>query len=129
MTSSRLYVLGARQRRLIVKDQEEWNLYESALILDLDLDTGSVQTVVEYKSPPEVRAGEHSSSIFKAGTLTEDRLYACTSTEILVFQLPQFRVVNYVSLPCFNDVHHVTFDGEGNFLVANTGLDMVVKTS
>lgn len=59
MTSSRLYVLGARQRRLILKGQEEWNLYDSALILDVDLDTGLVQTAVDYKSPPEVIADEN----------------------------------------------------------------------
>ena len=55
------------------------------------------------------------------------KLYACTSTEVLVFEVPGFRRIGYVSLPCFNDLHHVTPTRDGNLLVANTGLDMVVK--
>jgi hypothetical protein len=122
-----LYVLGARQRKLLVKSEEEWNLYESALILRLDSDTGKVRTCVEYKSPAEVRANENSSNVFKAGTLVGNTLYACTSTEVLIFSLPEFKQIGYISLSCFNDVHHVTPSQDGNLLVASTGLDMVVK--
>src|SRR5579863_1128483 len=122
-----LYVLGARQRKLFLKHEEEWNLYESALILHLDTETGEVRTCVEYKSPPPARANEHSSVVFKSGTLAGDILYACTSTEVLIFKLPQFERIGYISLPCFNDVHHVTLSRDGNLLAASTGLDMVVK--
>ena len=122
-----LYVLGGKQRRLLLKAEEEWNLYESALILELDTTSGAVQTCVEYRSPIEVRAHEHSSSIFKSGTLVNDTLYACTNTEILVYKLPQFEQINYISLPCFNDVHHVTPASDGTLLVVSTGLDMVVR--
>jgi hypothetical protein len=122
-----LYVLGARQRNLLVKSEEEWNLYESALILRLDTETGEVRTCVEYQSPAEARAHDNSSNVFKAGTLIGNTLYACTSTEVLIFQLPEFKQIGYVSLPCFNDVHHVTPSSDGNLLAASTGLDMVVK--
>ncbi|MGA9041787.1 MAG: hypothetical protein WB421_14740 [Terriglobales bacterium] len=124
-----LYVLGARQRKLLVKSEEEWNLYESALILRLDTETGKVRTCVEYQSPAEARANENSSNVFKAGTLVGNTLYACTSTEVLIFKLPEFKQTGYISLPCFNDVHHVTPSADGNLLVASTGLDMVVKFS
>ncbi len=122
-----LYVLGARQRKLLVKSEEEWNLYETALMLRLDTKTGEVRTCVEYQSPAEARANENSSNVFKAGTLVGDTLYACTSTEVLIFKLPGFERIGYISLPCFNDVHHVTPSADGNLLVASTGLDMVVK--
>ena len=122
-----LYVLGARQRKLFLRKEEEWNLYESALILHLDTCTGEVRTCVEYKSPLEATASEHSSSVFKSGTLVGDTLYTCTSTEVLIFKLPEFRLIGHVSLPCFNDLHHVTPTPDGNMLVANTGLDMVLK--
>jgi hypothetical protein len=122
-----LYLLGARQRSLLVKSEEEWNLYESALILHLDTETGKVKTCVEYQSPVEARANENSSNVFKAGTIVGDTLYVCTSTEVLIFKLPNFEKIGYISLPCFNDVHHVTPSFDGNLLVANTGLDMVVK--
>lgn len=122
-----LYLLGARQRKLLVKNEEEWNLYEAALILQVDTETGRVRTCVEYNSPPQARANEQSSNIFKAGTLVGNTLYTCTSTEVLIFQLPEFKQIGYVSLPCFNDLHHVTPTTEGNLLVASTGLDMVIE--
>jgi hypothetical protein len=122
-----LYLLGGRQRKLLLKREEEWNLYEAALILHLDTGTSKVRTCVEYKSPPEARASENSSMVFKSGTLVGNTLYACTSTEVIIFKLPEFERVGYISLPCFNDVHHVAPTCDGNFLVASTGLDMVVK--
>ncbi|MCU1299612.1 MAG: hypothetical protein JWO91_3890 [Acidobacteriaceae bacterium] len=124
---SGLYLLGARQRSLLVKSEEEWNLYESALILRLDTESGEIERCVEYKSPIEARPNENSSNVFKAGTIVGDTLYACTSTEVLIFKLPEFKRIEYISLPCFNDVHHVTPSADGNLLVASTGLDMVVK--
>ncbi len=111
----------------LLKSEEEWNLYESALILKLNTESGAVETCVEHKTRGEARAQEHSSSIFKSGTLVGDILYACTNTEILVFKVPQFQLVNYVSLPCFNDVHHVTPSCDGSLLAVSTGLDMVVR--
>jgi hypothetical protein len=126
---SSLYVLGAKQRKSVLKREEEWQLYESALILEIDPETGTARTRIEYKTPPEARANGHSSIMFKAGTLIGNRMYACTSTEVLVFELPAFKIVNYISLPCFNDLHHVIPDKDGNLIVASTGLDMVVKVT
>jgi hypothetical protein len=47
----------------------------------------------------------------------------------MVYDLPQFRRTAYISLPRFNDLHHVRPTPEGNLLVANTGLDMVVEVT
>lgn len=124
---SRLYVLGARQRKLLLKKEEEWNLYEAALILELDTESKAVRTCVEYTSPPEARAHEHSSCVFKSGTLVGNILYACTSTEVMIFRIPSFEKINYISLPCFNDLHHVAPTSDGALVAAVTGLDMVVK--
>lgn len=124
---SGLYILGARQKRFFLKKEEEWNLYESAVILHWNPETGAVRTCVEYKSPADARANDNSSVVFKAGTIVGDILYTCTSTEVLLFRLPGFEQLGYVSLPCFNDLHHVTPTRDGNLLVASTGLDMVFK--
>jgi hypothetical protein len=124
-----LYALGARQRNLVIKNEDEWNLYESALILELDPESGDVRTCVEYKSPTEARAHERSSIVFKAGTIVGNRVYSCTATEVLIFNVPDFQQAGYVSLPALNDVHHVTPTSDGNLLIANTGLDMVIKCS
>jgi len=126
---AKLYLLGARQRRLLLKQEMEWSLYEAALILQLDTESGRVCPCVEYKTPAEARATEDSSIVFKSGTLAGDTLYVCTSTEVLIFKVPAFQQVGYVSIPCFNDLHHVVPAQDGALLVANTGLDMVVKVS
>jgi hypothetical protein len=124
---ARLYVLGARQKKQLLKREEEWNLYEAALILELDSETGQAKTRVEYKTPENARSTDKASHVFKAGTLRDRTLYTCTSTEVLIFRLPEFEQIGYVSLPTFNDVHHVTPASDGNLLAVSTGLDMVIK--
>lgn len=124
---SSLYLLGGKQRDLRFVGAEEWDLYESALILKLDVATGDVRTCVEYKSPGDARPHEHSACLFKSGSLVGDVLYACTNTEILVFRLPAFEQLNYITLPCFNDLHHVTPCRDGSLLVVSTGLDLVAR--
>lgn len=122
-----LYLLGGRQRKLLFKHEEEQRLYEAALILRLDTSAETVSVEVEYKSPPEARASEESSHVFKSATLVGNKLHVCTSTEVLIFEVPGFKRIGYVSLPCFNDIHHVMPTRDGHLAVANTGLDMVVK--
>jgi hypothetical protein len=122
-----LYVLGGKQNRHVLKNNEEWNLYDGALVLSIDTETGAVSKCFEYQSPRETKANDNSSVLFKSGTLIADRLYACTSTEVLVLKLPEFQVLHYVSLPCFNDLHHVIPGHDGSLLAVVTGLDMVVR--
>ena len=124
---SSLYILGGRQRKPTLNMPEEWNQYEAALVLEVDTRTGSAQVRSEYETPPAARATDRSSVLFKAGALLGDKMYTCTSTEVLVYDLPKFTVVNYVSLPCFNDLHHVVPDSVGNLLVTSTGLDLIVN--
>jgi hypothetical protein len=121
-----LYVLGGQQRKHHV---DEWHQYRKGLILRLDAETGAAETCVEYVSPPEACAADEPAILFKAGTLAGDKLFACTSTEVLVYEVPSFKLVGYVSLPCFNDLHHVCPTAEGTIIVANTGLDMVVEVT
>ncbi len=78
---AQLYVLGGKQRKLTLKQEEEWNLYESALIFKVDTESGAVEMCVEYKTPADARAHKDSSSIFKSGALVGETLYACTNTE------------------------------------------------
>ena len=128
----KLYVLGGRQRKPGLKEttyENEWCMYESALILEVDTNSGAVRTCVEYQSPPEARAGDRPGAHFHSGALIGNTLYTCTTTEVLVYQVPDFTQIGYVSLPCFNDVHHTTVASDGNLLVVSTGLDMVVKIS
>jgi hypothetical protein len=45
----------------------------------------------------------------------------------MILKLPECIVECCVSLPCFNVLHHVRPTSEGNLLVVNTGLDMVLE--
>jgi hypothetical protein len=123
-----LYVTGGQQRQRLIRTEEEWNLYEKALILEVNVAEESARVCAEYRSPPEAcPSNETPSFLFKTGTRFENIFYVCTGTEVLVYELPSFKRVGYVSLPCFNDLHHVAREANGNLLVANTGLDMVVE--
>jgi hypothetical protein len=104
----------------------EWRQYEKALVLRVDPDTRGAEKAIEYVSPSEV-CPEHPSVVFKAGTLTEDRLYLCTQTEAFVYRRADLSVEHYITLPLFNDLHHIAPSGRGTLLVAVTGLDMVVE--
>ena len=125
---SSLYILGGRQRKALMQSPtKEWLWYEAALILEVDVESGQVQTRVEYETPTHSRSGEKSSINFHCGTLVGDLLYTCTMTEVLIYKVPQFERIGYLSLPCFSDLHHVAPAADGNLLVVNTGLDMVMK--
>ena len=123
-----LYVTGGKQRPVGLRHPEEWVLFERGVILRVDPESGSVDRCVDYVSPSEVCA-EGSSITFEGGVLAGDTLYTCTRTEALVYRLPEFSLLARVSLPCFNDVHHVRPTKEGNLMVTSTGLDMVVEVT
>jgi hypothetical protein len=102
-----------------------WKQYEKAIMLTVDWETGEVARVVEYVSPEEVIASKESNILFKAGSIVGNLVYVCTETEVIAYDIDTFKPVKYVSLPCFNDLHHVDVIGD-NLFVASTGLDMVV---
>ena len=124
-----LYVTGGRQRvgRPLTASATDWYEYQQGLILEVVPETGEVSRRVEYVSPPAACAEENPQILFKSGTVLDDRLYICTQTELLIYTLPEFRQAGYISLPCFNDLHHVRPTPAGTLLVANSGLDMVLE--
>lgn len=123
-----VYVIGGRQRedRSLRDLGEGWYGYAAGLILRVAPE--GVDVVLEYESRPDACA-PGDPVLFKAATRVGDRLYCCTQTEVVVFALPTFDEVGYVSLPRFNDVHHVAPGSNGTLLVANSGLDTVVETN
>jgi hypothetical protein len=127
--ATRLYVGGGQQRTLrgLTADMDSWYEYQKAVLLDIDTATGKANVALEYVSPADVSPAESPAILFKSGTLVGDRLYACTQTEVMVYSVPSFKRLTYISLPFFNDVHHVRPTPDGTLLVADTGLDMVVE--
>jgi hypothetical protein len=121
-----VYVTGARQRARI---GAEWQAYDEAVVLRVHLASRSIERFFTYTSPPEVCAHPNPSIVFKCGSISDQRLLLCTETEVFSLDLKTKQLFDYISLPCFNDVHHSLMIGEGQYLVANTGLDMVLEVS
>lgn len=122
-----LYVLGGAQRPVFKDTQQEWFLFEKALVVRVDLETGASRVCLTHESPLEARADQQSSVLFKSGMVAGNRLYTCTSTEVLIYQVPDFKLLHYLSLPFFNDLHHVAPTPHGTLMLAVTGLDMVAE--
>jgi hypothetical protein len=126
---SEIYVTGGELRRSLFRPLKEWQSSRKAVIIRFDPETKSSRMLVNYASPPEVCAQDLPAILFKSASLAGGKLYTCTSTEVLVYSVPDFRLLHYVSLPCFNDLHHVCPTHEGNLLVVSTGLDLVVEVT
>ena len=120
-------VLGGKNRADSL-GKPEWTLFELAIAMLVDVESGTVQRFIEYESPPDVTGpGDTRAVLFKAGSLCDGRLYLCTQTEVLVYSFPDAEMQRYLTLPCFNDLHHVRPAENGNLYVVSTGLDMVFE--
>lgn len=131
MKLNSLYVVGGQQRSLrpLHAGTQRWYKYQKGVVLQVHLPGHEITRVHEYVSPAHVCAAENPAILFKSGTLIDDTLYLCTQTEVLIYRLPDFTLLHYISLPRFNDVHHVRPTKRGTLLVVNTGLDMVVEVN
>src|SRR5512138_1027523 len=116
-----LYVIGGRQRtpRPLSAGNGNWNGYDEGVILRIQPATGESQECVSYVPPLEVYSPENSAITFQAGAIKDNVLYVCTQTEVLLYRLPGFEKIGYLSLPIFNDLHHVRPTPTGNLLIAN----------
>lgn len=123
-----LLLLGGRQRGSAVAGSE-WHYYDKAVALAVSMDGKSCRQVLEHVTPPHLCADVEPSITFKAGTVHDGLRYACTQTELMIYRLADWSVQEQISLPCFNDVHHVIPTSTGTLLAANTGLDRVVEVS
>jgi len=124
-----IYVVGGQVRQNVFRKLEEWQSCDLGRIIRLALEAKKSTSCVEYVSPAEACPDGTSAILFKSAYLDGNTLYACTSTEVLIYELPDFRRTGYISLPCFNDVHHVCPTGRGTLAVAVTGLDLVVEVT
>src|SRR4051812_33460707 len=123
-----LLVIGGRQRgeRSLLDVSHNWYGYGQGVIVRID--GSGVSTTLEYTSRP----GSHGADdpvLFKSATRHGDRLYCCTQTEVIVYSIPDMGEVAYISLPIFNDVHHVVPSPSGTLFVAVSGLELVVEVT
>jgi hypothetical protein len=119
-----IFVVGGEQRG-VPHWTKEWKLYKKALVAKVA--NGRAERVLEYETPAEYCADDAPSIVFKAASIHGDRAYLCTQTEVLICDFPSFTVRKVVSLPFFNDLHHVAVAPDGRLFVAVTGLDAVAE--
>jgi hypothetical protein len=120
---SPLWIVGGEQRG-VPHWTREWRLYKKAVVVKAE--SGRLERVLEYVSPPE-HCPNVPCIVFKAASIKGDRAYLCTQTEILLCDFPSFTIQKIISLPIFNDVHHVAVATDGRLFVAVTGLDAVAE--
>ena len=107
---------------------KEWNNGISGIILEYDTITKKVCEKINYKTPEKYRPTKDYSISFKSGSIHNKKLYITTLTEILIFSLPDYNMIDRISLKLFNDLHHVIYYKRNLFIVV-TGLDIVLKYS
>ena len=124
-----LLVTGGEQRRPrpLAAASGHWYKYARGYLLEVDPTSGSVTTRLSYESPPDAVSDDEPAILFKQGTLVDGVMYLTTQTEVIVYSYPELEVLHYISLPQFNDVHHVRPSGNGTLLVVNTGLDQLLE--
>lgn len=123
----RFLLVGGKLKPNVI-GQPEWTHYEKALVAKCEAPSGRSEVLLEYLTPPAACAvADDPSILFKAATVHEQELFLCTQTEVLIHRLPDLQRTHYISLPCFNDVHHVRPTPQGTLLIAVTGLDLVVE--
>src|SRR5215216_6784604 len=100
-----LYVVGGRQRtpRPLSAGNGNWNGYDEGVVLRINPATQQWEECVSYVSPPEVYSPGEVAITFQAGAIQDGLMYICTQTEVLIFELPSFKQISYLSLPFFND--------------------------
>jgi hypothetical protein len=119
-----IWVVGGEQRG-VPHWTREWKLYKKALVTKVA--GGRAERVLEYETPAAHCAEDTPSIVFKAASIRGDRAYLCTQTEVLICDFPSFAIRDVISLPCFNDLHHVAVAPDGRLFVAVTGLDAVAE--
>lgn len=122
---TRVFATGGRQRGSRFVRREEWNNFSTALLVELDTETGVSRVCLEYESPPGRCPERDPSHVFKAASWDGDRLLLCTQTEVLVYDPAAGRIERSISHPWFNDVHHVA-RLRGQLHVVSTGLDALL---
>jgi hypothetical protein len=127
-----LYAVGGHQASPVLDDAPSEGYearYDRGVIVGIDLSRPSMARLVEYETPPQFRPDDEASILFKSASLDGELLYVPTQTEVLIYRRPTFALVGHISLPMFNDLHHVRAAPTGGLVVANTGLDTVVQVT
>tara|TARA_Y100000768_G_C23966497_1_gene678126 strand:- start:429 stop:1421 length:993 start_codon:yes stop_codon:yes gene_type:complete len=123
----KIIISGGRQSKSSLSYfNKEWSNGVSGVIFEYDTNSKKIEEKFNYETPERYRAEKDYSISFKSGSIFNNKLYVTTLTEILIISLPNYKLIDKISLNLFNDLHHVVYDS--NFLyVVVTGLDLVLQ--
>ena len=123
----KIIISGGRQSKSSLSYfNKEWSSGVSGVIFEYDTDSKKIEEMFNYETPKKYRAEKDYSISFKSGSIDNNKLYITTLTEILIIGLPNYKLIEKISLNLFNDLHHVVH--EKNFLyIVVTGLDLVLQ--
>jgi DNA-binding beta-propeller fold protein YncE len=102
----------------------EGKYYGEAVLLKLDLESGSTQKCISITEGNANFPKAHPNLEFTAGSQEPNTLWLSTDTEIRHYQYPSLTLLDTFSHPCFHNIHSVAVYGE-RLYVTSTGLDLV----
>lgn len=125
MKSEKLLLTGGTEKP---QKLDEWSGFKNAIALELDIDSGICKKAFDYFTPEQNRPPQPGCSVlFKASEIKGNKLIVTTQTEVLIYQLSDYKLLNRISLNYFNDVHHAHLLENEHLLVCATGLDAVFE--
>lgn len=128
MNDNKVYIVGGQQKKAFTAPKEEHTRFAQGVCAIFPFDNTQGTEVITHITPAELCSPTNEKSIlFKSGSISDNKLYACTQTEILRYSLDSFEIESTISLPHFNDVHHVIKTANDTLLVVSTGVDMVFE--
>jgi len=120
----RFLVTGGEQFSDAVK-RPEGARFKCAKLLEVDVDKKSIDTLLGYEANGTNYPDNIPNSIFVSASLHDGVLYLCTSTEVFLYSYPELTLINEISYPFFQNLHHVA-PYNNTIAVASTGLDLIV---
>ncbi|MCK4889648.1 MAG: hypothetical protein KAS21_00185 [Candidatus Aminicenantes bacterium] len=122
-----VYLTGGEARENASR-LKPWKRYKTCVILKVDIKKRTAERIIEHKTPSEACLIEDDPAImFKSASIKNGRIYVCSQTEVLIYSAKDYKMIKYISLPLFNDLHHVTPTDRGTIMVAVSGLDLVIE--
>ena len=124
-----LLVIGGTQKTNADKLPEHFQ-HLAAVAAKVNTEQNDVTLPIQYISPASVLPDIEDDArqvLFKSGTVENGKLYTCTPTEVMGYDLSNFKQFFYFTHPFLNDVHHVRPTPNNTVAVVSTGLDMVLE--
>jgi len=123
MANEQFFITGAKRNSAPFSMENMAGCYH-AVLYELDFAKEKiVKSYIEEEPDMEIHPATYSFS-FRGLSVHSDIIYTCNGSEILEIDKNTFQVLKRISLPVFNDLHHVDIIN-GNITFASTGIDHI----